>query len=376
MARRFRLAAFCVLSLVLAALGASARGGPRVIAYFNDTSLPLTTGGLPTIDGYSHYNISFVWSADGTIGDLGYDAVGTTFGGTVIRQDIARQIVELQSAGKKVMLAFGGSAQNGSGYATMAQNVPALAASLANFVKNPQVENNAYSFQFDGIDIDWEESNAFLNPAAAGYDGREFLKSLTTELRDPANLPKSGGWLLSHAPQPPYLSGQWNYSSGGWDGYVDVLENVGDEIDWINMQYYNNPGFTTAAELVYNYHEIVNGWAEQGGGGTTGIPAFSGLAPEKLVLGKPDAPGQAGSGYLTLDTLLNDAVDPLYAEYGDALGGVFFWQLAGEQGHDPYWGDAVAAAVPEPASLALLTFAALAAFRRRRPTRTAGPASG
>ena len=50
-----------------------------------------------------------------------------------------------------------------------------------------------------------------------------------------------GKYLVSHAPQAPYFMGKRYYKNGG---YVKVNEEVGDLIDWYNIQFYNQ-GDTT-----------------------------------------------------------------------------------------------------------------------------------
>ncbi len=96
--------------------------------------------------------------------------------------------------------------------------------SIAEFVK----EN-----QLDGLDIDWEDNSA-MNEGI----GEQWIIECTKAAR--AVLPK-GKYYLTHAPQAPYFIGKPFYKNGG---YVTVDREVGDLIDWYNIQFYNQ-GDTT-----------------------------------------------------------------------------------------------------------------------------------
>jgi chitinase len=321
---------------------------PRLVTYYNGGDGPFLASSADF--DYTHVIVAFLLP-DPENNALGFDAIATTFYGTTITTGIAQGIRNLQENDKKVMLAFGGATVSTEQYAALSLDVPSLAASISNFVKNPVTEDGL-PLSFDGIDIDWEDTFSFIDPVGAGYNGVEFLTNLTLELRKPGNLPRSEGFLLTHAPQPPYLSSDPNQSGGGIGGYIPVLNNaaVSDAIDWINMQYYNNPAFNTAAAALENYQDIVNGWS-----GIPGVPDFVGLDSGKLLVGKPVAPWDAGSGWMPAADFADEIVSPLVTIYGEDFGGAFGWQLASDT--TGAWGATIheaLAPVPEPHCIPLM----------------------
>jgi chitinase len=63
--------------------------------------------------------------------------------------------------------------------------------------------------------------------------GEQWLITCTKTLRQ--YLPK-GKYIVTHAPQAPYFVGKPFYPNGG---YQTVDKEVGDLIDWYNIQFYN-----------------------------------------------------------------------------------------------------------------------------------------
>merc|ERR1712190_498019 len=95
----------------------------------------------------------------------------------------------------------------------------------------------ADTFQYDGVDVDWEE--AFFGKFAAGAGGEQWLCTLTNTLRNALPSEKE----ISHAPQAPYFMGSTlnQYPDGG---YASVHKECGDKIDFYNVQFYNQGGST------------------------------------------------------------------------------------------------------------------------------------
>ena len=222
-------------------------------------------------------------------------------------------IIPAKEGGKrKILVAVGGGTYSTSSWKGCADNLDAFASALIEFVKE---------HEFDGIDIDWEDTANLANVAQQkdGYDAVAFLVNLTKKLR--AGLP-APHYIITHAPQPPY------FESAFYGGtYMQVMKQVGPLIDYLNIQYYNNPG------------SVGNDGKEQAVkvAGTTGTPPYptsivglagQGLPVEKLLVGKPTTPLNAGSGFLPVDPFCNEVVAPLVAKYGNGFGGVMGWQLA------------------------------------------------
>jgi len=153
--------------------------------------------------------------------------------------------------------------------------------SIANFV----IQN-----QLDGVDLDWED-----NDAMNAGKGEAWLVSITRTLRQ--YLPREKGYIISHAPQAPYFMGPPKYPNGG---YLTVDKQVGDLIDFYNVQFYNQDSST------YSSYETLftnsNGWA-------TGTSVFEmvarGIPLQKIVIGKPVSQADVvNSGFVPVQTLV------------------------------------------------------------------------
>ncbi len=209
---------------------------------------------------------------------------------------------------RKILVAVGGATFDTPSWKACADNLNAFVAALVDFVKE---------HEFDGIDIDWEDTRNLATPD--GYDTVAFLVNLTKKLR--ASLP-APQYIITHAPQPPYFDPAFY---GGT--YMQVTKLVGDAIDYLNIQYYNNESFvgTTGPEQAVKV------------AGTAGSPPYptssvglvgKGLPVKKLLVGKPTSPENAGSGFLPAGEFCDDVVAPLVRKYGADFGGVMGWQLA------------------------------------------------
>ena len=142
-----------------------------------------------------------------------------------------------------------------------------------------KISNYVTTYNYDGVDIDWEETSYF------DYDngiGEEWLIELTSGLRTSLG----NQYIITHAPQAPYL-GAINYAYQNGGGYLYIHQEVGDDIDWYNVQFYNQGStpYQTFNELFVSS----GGWASN----TAifeiidGSNTFSKSIPaEKLVIGK------------------------------------------------------------------------------------------
>ncbi|OKH88611.1 glycosyl hydrolase family 18 protein [Thalassospira sp. TSL5-1] len=224
-----------------------------------------------------------------------------------------KDIVPAKEGGKrKILVAVGGGSFTTASWQTCVTNFDAFVEALIEFVKE---------YKFDGIDIDWEDTANLANVAQqnGGYDAVAFLVNLTKKLR--AGLP-APQYIITHAPQPPYFDHAFYGAT-----YMEVMRQAGDAIDYLNIQYYNNPDY------------VGDDGKEQAAkvAGTIGTPSYrtsivglveQGLPVEKLLVGKPTTPDNAGTGFLPTDAFCNDVVAPLVAKYGNSFGGVMGWQLA------------------------------------------------
>ncbi|WP_068086034.1 glycoside hydrolase family 18 protein [Polycladidibacter stylochi] len=230
-----------------------------------------------------------------------------------------KQIISNAKEGgkRKVLVALGGATLASDTWANCAQNVEAVAQCLADFVK----QNN-----FDGIDIDWEDSSAFTssNPK---YDAATFLVELSKAQR---KLLPAGQYLITHAPQPPYLSPNWPDQSTSKTKpapYSDILKSAGDAIDYLNIQYYNNPGDVgdTGTEQAHKCAGV--GPESPYPTSIVGLSQLQQLPLQKLILGKPTTIQNAGSGFLETSQLCSQVIAPLRQQF-PMMGGAMGWQLA------------------------------------------------
>jgi chitinase len=234
-------------------------------------------------------------------------------------------VPSLQADGKKVLISFGGGDVTETDYAPLIGHETELAEQLALFVKGHGL---------DGVDIDFEASVAFHRPAKPGIvDGRKFLIALNHALRQKLPAPR---YLISHAPQPPFLDPDWH---GG--PYLDVLREAGDEVDWISVQYYDNPGFNdpmAESPAVTAYDGLVSD------------PRGLRWPASKLVVGKPIYHDDANSGHLAPEDVIGTIVKPLRKTWGNAFGGLMGWQFSTLTTDHRAWNDQVGKALfgPDP----------------------------
>lgn len=298
----------CLFSILLLPFTAAAErvGTPRLAVYYNSDASPAEDLiGLP----YSHVILSFVTLSDGLT--LAIDPRLVAPLGVVGK---------LQADGKKVLISFGGGDMGMDSYRPAVGREATLAAALAGLVEK---------YGLDGIDLDFEISGSLHHPPADGaFDGRTFLVALTRELRKA--LPK--GALVTHAPQAPYLDPDWH---GG--PYLEILQQVGAEIDWIMVQYYNNPDF----DLPVATHLVgadKNPFPASYAGITGGALGFTWPA-EKTLVGLPIYRGDASSGHQPPDVVQDQILAPLVARYGTKFGGLGGWQFSTHTADHRYWNE-------------------------------------
>lgn len=263
----------------------------KIVTYFNKSGVPLDKAcDLP----YDVVNLAFIYSEHS-------DPFKLKLGGAIaateesFTQATVSAIEALQSKGKKVLISFGGDAMDYNTYGSLSKDPMRIAQSLANFVRT----NN-----LDGIDIDYEDTTGFQR--TGGYDGESFLISLTQELR--RLLPKPT-YFISHAPQPPYLE-----KESGIGGYIKVVEEVGLDIDWLNIQFYNNqPWNSNPDRIVSSYLNYSN------------LPNMS---SDKIIAGFPVTEKDAQLGYMPVNTIVHNIITPL--KNLTQFGGVMGWQFSSD----------------------------------------------
>ena len=259
---------------------------PRNVIYFSSGAnrIPLAEiGSLP----YTDVIVAFLVPDD----DLVLHGSGGAF-----NSNLQSDIEALRSAGKNVLISFGGGAGvPSSAYESYAQNVDGLVEQLVSFVTG-----NGFS----GVDIDFEDDAGFTG----AYDGIGFLIALTNGL---AQALPVGQDIITHAPQTPYWDPAYNNAP-----YAEIWQGAGNLITWVNNQFYNNPPWDATPELKV-------GWYNQ-------IACITGA--QKLMAGALVAAAGADEGYIPLDQMISQVVMPLQDTWGSEFGGVMGWEFARDQG--------------------------------------------
>lgn len=259
---------------------------PRLIIYYEDNSVPLINAiDLP----YTHVNLSFLVPVEGT------DRVVAQNNLTPEVMQYAKRVQEL---GKQVFVSFGGGSQKSQHYQALSGNERQAAEQIVEYV---------IVHGLDGVDIDYEDFDAMRT--GKPYDGVEFLSTLTALVHE--MLPAESK-IVTHSPEVPLVS------EGDPINYGRVLQNVGDQIEWLNVQYYNAPEFIEpVSKIVQSYQRLVEG-----------TDGFEPISPQRLVLGKPFGQPTQRGGFMPVDDLVNELVQPLQGVYGNQFGGVMGWQFS------------------------------------------------
>lgn len=194
-------------------------------------------------------------------------------------------------AGMKLMVSVFGATDTPQ---SMGKDPTQLGQTIAKFVKDNGL---------DGVDVDYEEMELF----GAGQSA-DWLIALTKSLR--AQLPAP--YIITHAPVAPWF----NYDQYP-NGYKKINDEVGNLIDWYNVQFYNQQNYNTCDELIWNAGSNfpLTSLFE--------ISKYAGVPLNKLVVGKPAIQSDADDGFMRPSVLggcLNTAVQNGWN------GGAMFWE--------------------------------------------------
>src|SRR5215469_10848280 len=281
----------------------------RNVIYYNDNANQIPLAGIANLNiPYTDVIIGFLVpspSGDGTL------VGGGGPNGGAFDDQLKNNIRILRNAGRRVLISVGGSTFPSSAYEFFAAvwGMPFLVNGIINFVTE---------YGFDGVDIDYEDDAGFGNNRI--YDGVGFVSTLTSLLAQ--KLPK-GQNIITHAPQTPYWDSSSEFAAGGIAPYSQIWQNVGNKIDWIHNQFYNNSGYDSFAARKVEYYQAI-------------VRLIGG--PQKLLLGAPLSASDI-EGYLPLDQMINDVIAPLTAAYGTQFGGVMGWQFSLDIGG--VWGNGI-----------------------------------
>ena len=269
----------------------------QLISYYNNGSIALNAAtNLP----YTTLILAFLYTNENDPLSLQIaGGMAASASPPKLTQHTIDAIAALHANNQKVMISFGGGQMSSGGYAGIVGSEAKLAQSIAAFVKE---------YNLDGVDLDYEDTAAFMG--RADYNGVDLLVNLTKALREELPSPK---YLITHAPQPPYLQ-----VGSGMDGYVSIMEQAGEDIDWLNIQFYNNPPWSG------NPNEIINAYHT--------FSQLKGMSPEKTMIGLPVTSHDAGSGYMPVNEIVTDVMQPIQQD--GVLGGMMNWQFSSDKTGD------------------------------------------
>lgn len=276
----------------------------KLITYYNNGNISLeTAAALP----YTDINLAFLFTTpeNPLTLQLGGAIADTS---TTLTDTTKQAIASLHQKGKRILISFGGTTMDYNTYRQIVGKETELAQSISQFI----IDNN-----LDGVDIDFEDSSSFLG--TGGYNGTEFLINLTNALRKFLSDPK---YILTHAPQPPYL-----VVGNKMGGYIDIMKEVGEEIDWLNIQFYNNPPWSSdPVKIVESYEQFSK---------------LQGLGAEQLMIGLPVTEEDASSGYISITKIISELTKPV--QKNSVLGGMMNWQFSSDE--DGIWAKNIGKAI-------------------------------
>lgn len=303
-----------LLSFCLVQARGQTSNGTQIIGYLdssfvNDMSNLSNSPYTTFIDGF------ILPAASSTVASplLQFDTMGSNFNPnnqSELSAAFVSGINSVESAGKNVLLSFGGSTVSAADYGKFAAS-PQATAELASLLTAYVTGGSSYMDAtgatrsintyagstrfggFNGIDIDFEDSQSFLTNGS--YNGVTFLSNLTLDLSNDfkaATQSTGKNYILTHAPQTPYLLTNYANAPGMNGAYKAVLTlgtgasqsltAAGKATTWLNVQFYNNPSFdgnNSVSGVVAAFENLVQD--------NPGIPTG------KLVLTLPSFPGAA-----------------------------------------------------------------------------------
>jgi chitinase len=273
---------------------------PRNVIYYNSDANQIPLAGIANLL-YTDVIVAFL------VPDNNLNLIGN---GGAFNDNLQNNIQALQNANKNVLISVGGSTFPSSAWQSYAQDVNGLVKQLVSWVTMDG---------FNGVDIDYEDDAGFTGT----YDGVGFLSALTSGL---AQALPAGQNIITHAPQTPY----WDPDARYDNAYTQIWQQVGNQITWINNQFYNNKSYDHDAALKVLWYR--------------NIAAITGS--KRLLVGAPVASGATSEGYIGLHDTVQHVVKPLQSNFGAQFGGMMGWQFSHDQAGD--WGTGIGAALPAP----------------------------
>ncbi|GAK64312.1 glycoside hydrolase family 18 protein [Moesziomyces antarcticus] len=235
---------------------------PRFVLYGDQDVAAQSYGAPPywNITGFNVFNLAF-WTVKFGVADNAAKFAA--------KSDADKKWFKSRyaGAGMKLMVSVFGATDTPQ---SMGRNATKLGKTIAAFVKQNGL---------DGVDVDYEEMDLFAQGKSANW-----LIELTRSLR--AELP-SPDYIITHAPVAPWFNKQM-YP----EGYAKIHAQVGNLIDWYNVQFYNQQNYDTCDELIWNSGDNFPLTS------VFEINKYAGVPLDKIVVGKPAVAGDADNGFM------------------------------------------------------------------------------
>lgn len=289
-----------------------------VVGYWHNFDNGSTATKLRDVNpGWDVINVSFIEAPQD-----GYTAVfvpdSDVYSGTEEERiaEFKSDVKYLQSQGKHVCVSLGG--QNGHiGFANDQQYETFFETSVAIIEE----------YGFDGFDVDLEGSSVTTGAGDTVDTCSSPIQKYITKLLHAYNDRFGDDFIISMAPEHPYVQGGAIGWGSPWGAYLPFLTNCKDVLTYIHPQYYNNGiGYDTADGWKFsgfnaNSYIQLSEMLIQGFETSTG--RFTGLRPDQVAIGVPCGPGAASSGVASVSEY-QEALKTLLQKYPD-FRGIMTW---------------------------------------------------
>ncbi len=285
---------FFALFLFIGIIATAQIPNPALIGYWhnwNDVNAPYIQ--LDQID--SRYNIVEVAFA---VPHSGTDYQMEFIPDQVTAATFINQMQNLQSQGKKVIISMGGS------NATI---------SLSNTTERDafitSVNNILNTYNFDGIDIDFEGSSIVVTGGTIASPTDPPIINLiyaVKQIMQNYYASHSKRLILTMAPETAFVQGGMSAYGNIWGAYLPVIHALRDSLEILHVQLYNSGTMYgidgniytqgTADFIVAMTEAVIQGFNTAGG-------TFIGLPSSKIAVGLPACSNAAGGGFVDTATV-------------------------------------------------------------------------